>query len=71
MREEDAKETNQREIDVAVRAAKRLQRPSSLGARVTSKTNKANKNTKKAKMSKALHSSKKGGAFGSDMGFRK
>ena len=71
MREEDAKETNQREIDVAVRAAKRLQRPSSLGARVTSKTNKANKNTKKAKMSKALHSSKKGGAFGSDMGSRK
>lgn len=71
MREEDAKSSAKHETDAAVRAAKRSQRPSGLGEAVSAKTQKQKKSNKKFKMTKALRSSGKGGAFGSDMSSRK
>ena len=71
MREEDAKSSAKHETDAAVRASKRSQRPSGLGEAVSAKTQKQKKSNKKFKMTKALRSSGKGGAFGSDMSSRK
>ena len=71
MREEDAKSSAKHETDAAVRAAKRSQRPSALGEAVSAKTQKQKKGNKKLKMTKALRSSGKGGAFGSDLSSRK
>ena len=64
MREEDAKETNRGEVDAAIRAAKRQQRPTHLGAPMAKM---AQAPKKKRKITTALRSSGKGGAFGSDM----
>lgn len=66
MREEDAKENARAEADAAVRAAKRSQRPTSLGAPAPPKLQKPKKN-KKAKLSKTL----KGSAFGKDLSSRR
>ena len=65
MREEDEKETRRGEYDASVRAAKRAARPKQLGVPEPPKPSRGK--AKKRKVTSALRSSAKGGAFGSEM----